>query len=470
MKIMGVFEKKLLKVLVCLVTAFSIAGCSKGSSSSSRNSSNKSSSETQSTETNTQAVRSTEFTTEYEIEYAKDGYFVASKLDGKLFGLLDSTGKTAIPFEYDAINFPESINAKSVIVEKEGKKGILDYTGKEILPIEYSDIYDDNTYSNEYEITFRENNTRYLVTKNGVQSIVNLQGKTEKTLKGTYQALIGNALLAKQITSYGYGQIYTFSESEITTPSYHFVKETGINGIVDFTKHTEVDSDAGYIVTSALEAITGYLVDKDGNYQEIKCDDRHGDLIYLGNDNLLSLECTHQGLNVGSVDALGYRLVNVQNRSVSETKYNEIRGNGSGANALYKDSSGKYVVDIYNSAGQITKKLTYDDAGLYGPWIVVEAGDTQRLYNKEGKQPTDQRYLDVYKIKRTNLLLLENLDGQWGIMGTSGDMLAEFGKVDENLQKDLENDTGSYEVYEFGSSACVVEKSSSGDHVTIYAK
>lgn len=462
---MGVYSRKFLKMLICLTTAFGIAACSSGNKNNSNNASDKNSSEKKSIGKSTQSITATEFTTDYKIEYAKDGYFTASKLDGKLMGLLNFQGKTVIPFEYDYVSFPVSKNAKAVIVSKEGKEGILDYNGKEILPIEYNDIHCDYVNGFRYGEKYGENKTRYLVTKDGIQSIVNLQGKTEKTLKGKYDALTADALLANMDAGpEGFLQVYTLDEKEITTPSHNFAKETGINGIVEFTGQYNTSSDEDTTIS--------YLVDKNGNYQEIKCIDRDGgDLNYLGNENLLSVECSKG--EIYSVDYYCRRLVNVKDKSVSKTKYIDIIGNESGAYGLYQDSSKNYIVDIYNTGGEITKKLTYDndtvnDVRFAGPWIKVSAGDTKRLYNKEGKQPSDQRYLDVYPIKRTNLLLLENIDGKFGIMDSSGDMLAEFGKIDEGLKDDLENE--SCKVYEFENSACIVEKKSSGSHVTLYTK
>mgnify|MGYP005760136647 FL=1 len=101
-----------------------------------------------------------------------------------MYGILDSAGAEVMRVEYDTISFPESEKANAVIVELEGKYGIYSYDGEEILPTEYESIICNGRYSE-----------RYLVQKDGTQSITDLDGRIVKRLSGMYDKLTGDCFL-----------------------------------------------------------------------------------------------------------------------------------------------------------------------------------------------------------------------------------------------------------------------------------
>ena len=136
-------------------------------------------------------VVSSGFSTEYTVEDAKDGYFIVSLYDGVVCALLDSYGNEVIPFGQIALmSFPESEVAEAVIIKNGDKVGLLDYEGNEILPMEYSMI---SNYGKQSKL--------YLVEKNGVQSIVELDGTIQKELSGIYTGLVGDAFLIQAETT-----------------------------------------------------------------------------------------------------------------------------------------------------------------------------------------------------------------------------------------------------------------------------
>lgn len=388
------------------------------------------------------------FSTEYTIENAKDGYFIVSKLDGALYGLLDSYGNEVIPLEYDSIVFPESKEAEAVIVEVEGNKGILDYDGNEVLAVEYEEVINSGI-----------NSTRYLVQKDGAQSIVDLEGTTFKDLTGQYTSLVGNSFLVQgkePITD-----LYSLDEKEIFSGDYteadgsYAYELDYVNdyiGICHFTQSMNLLGADG-------ENILSYpYANNDGG-------EGYGMMSDQGSDNLISIQYFPDGL---SATASHYKLINIEKKSISESSYTQIAGNEECIFALSADyETGSNTIDIYDKEGQIIQTLEFEaesvEVHLDNPLITVRNGETYRIYDKEGKEISEERYLSVEPF--SDCLMLQNLDGEYGLMGSSGDMLIEFGNMEEESYNGLKwKDT-----YSFDDTFCIVTESSSGSNVWLFS-
>ena len=384
---------------------------------------------------------STGFSTESTIEDAKDGYFIVSKLDGTLYGLLDSFGTEVIPVEYDYISFPDSKEAQSVIVKVEGKSGILNYEGNEILPIEYETIRNSGL-----------NSTRYLVQKDGVQSIVELDGTTYKELVGEYTDLIGNSFLVQ--SSYS---VFSLDETQIfASQNKEFIYE--LDSVTDYIG---VYYDAHSVCLMDLNGEIALSFD----YSTIGVD--QSDLVTTvaedqGNTNLVS-----EKYAIVSSGTSYERVINIQQKSISDTNYIDVAGNAEFLFALYTDATtDTNLVDVYDSNGKILQTLEIDaeliELSSGNPFIVAKNGETYRVYNKEGKEITGDRYLEVEPL--SDCLMLQNLDGEYGIMGSSGEMLIEFGAMGEESYNGYEwKDT-----YSFDDTFCIVTESSSDSNVWLF--
>ena len=116
-------KKEIVKILMCTVLASTLLGaCSTNRSTqdeqkaSNTEISNIIKNDTESvyeknTEKNTEeAVKKTAedylyLTTDYKVEDYCNGYFIVSKMDGRLFGVINSKGKEVIPLKYDEVSF-----------------------------------------------------------------------------------------------------------------------------------------------------------------------------------------------------------------------------------------------------------------------------------------------------------------------------------------------------------------------------
>lgn len=77
-------------------------------------------------------------TTDYKVEDYCNGYFIVSKMDGRLFGVINSKGKEVIPLKYDEVSFynrqeVEQQGADTLLfqVGYQDEEYLLDTNGKE---------------------------------------------------------------------------------------------------------------------------------------------------------------------------------------------------------------------------------------------------------------------------------------------------------------------------------------------------
>lgn len=116
------------------------------------------------------------FTEKYEIVDGADGYFIA-KNEKEKYGLLDEKGEESIPFEYDAMQFPEDTDRYEYVeVRQNDAWGILKYDGKSIIDVKYKEVCE---YKNDNEIASAYNGN--------TTELFNLKGKNQKKeLSGQY--------------------------------------------------------------------------------------------------------------------------------------------------------------------------------------------------------------------------------------------------------------------------------------------
>ncbi len=81
-------------------------------------------------------------------EFNTRGYLWLQRKGGK-WGLIDSKGKTILPFKYDKVESSEWHNGKNgyAIVTKNGKSGIVNNAGKEVVACSYDSFTDNSKYA-----------------------------------------------------------------------------------------------------------------------------------------------------------------------------------------------------------------------------------------------------------------------------------------------------------------------------------
>lgn len=411
-------------------------------------------------------VQTKEFSTEYSIEEEKDGYFVVSKLSGKLYGLLDSTGSEVMEVEYDSISFPESENGDAVIVELEGKYGIYSYQGELILPIEYEKISCDGRYA-EY----------YLVQKDGRQSIVDLDGKLIRNLSGVYDKLIGDSFLTVCKGSGSlerfYEEVYDLNEKALllegdprSTSGMAFEIKDAKN-IIGLYYKGEDDGWSDEGKDSMIE-----LVDENGN-KVLSYTFPYDNFYEYEHMFPFSIEDGGKWVVLyypRSVYANNLVLCNLATHEILENNYLNIVYTEDGTIfASYLDTgTHEYRIDIIDSKGKIKSSIECEQNQnipiLQGnDMILSQTGETYRIYNENGMPVTDERYLSAELIGQ--YVIVSDLNGEYGIMDCNGEMRVPFGKVEDG--RSIEGSKWE-ELYTIDDKLYIVLRQGDGSRVLIF--
>ena len=123
-------------------------------------------------------------------------------------------------------------------------------------------------------------------------------------------------------------------------------------------------------------------------------------------------------------------------------------------------------VDVYNMNGEIDETLNLSAESILiadgSSLIIAEYGETYRIYDKDGIELSDERYLDIESIE--NYWMLQNLDGEYGLMDNVGNMRIQFGDMgDESYNgKDWEN------TYIFNDTFCIITENGQGSSVWLF--
>lgn len=399
----------------------------------------------------------TGFFTEYAIENAKDNYFVVSKFDGALYGLLDSYGNEVIPLEYDEIIFPESKMAQSVIVKAEGKMGIIDYKGNDVLPLEYSNI---SNYGDASKF--------YLVEKDGKQSIVQLDGKIYKKLSGRYGCLIGDSILSTSLSAaeggivtdaYSLDEQLLFAEKapseQRSTGIFESARYTGAKGYIEINRNNgdtysiDLMDAQGNIVLS----FEGAGINNPGYHTQIND---------LGTDNLFRIMYFQERLSISENEQ--YKLINLSKREIGEKCYDSIYQCGESVLAISKDAGQVVSIDIYSLEGQLenTINLNSESVTTGDGLIAAKYGGTYKIYDYTGREISDERYLSIDPEK--GFLVIQNLNGEYGLMAPDGTMCIDFGNIGEESYNGLP----WKQTYVFGDTFCIVTENSKGNNVWFF--
>ena len=339
----------------------------------------------------------------------KGKYILRSTKTG-LYGLVDSTGSTLLPMEYDEMNFGTINNRTEIAFKVEGKWGVCDEKGKEIIPAEYDDlkICDEN----------------YLVKKDGKQSILGEDGKIIKDLQGRYERIIGNQYL------FYTGSYWDINENQLKQ------KITYVDGkyiVYDWGKHEEgeesyriLDKD-GNVIYEIVNNVNGKT--PIFSIEGLKVYNDYYMVTDVINDRYVVLADGIFGWDEPYKDGKYYLYDMVENKKIDIAYNRSMKKLNEDEVIAIKDEG----LDIYNSKGKLSRTLDisgYDDIDIREDIIVAQYGDSYRVYDKKGKEITGERYLEYEPIGE--YLILKNLDGEWGMINKKGDVIIGFGFMEEN--------------------------------------
>lgn len=398
----------------------------------------------------------TGFSTTYTIDDFKDGYFIVSKHDGFDCALLDINGNEVIPFgQAVTMSFPQSKLAGAVIVNNE-KKGLMDYSGNEILPIEYDSISNWG-YNSEY----------YLAEKNGVQSIIGMDGTIVKELSGKYGGLISNAFLVEEEASLsnGYimskGNIYSFEEKlidqSVCMTAYslnnYYYKDESSNG--DYVM-AFLNVDGDIVLTFPTHNESG------GEWYQ--------DFESIGIGNLLSITYCPPG----QLSPNYYKLVNPDQQTVSEKYYKKIVK--ADESTIYAISADSDTVDIYDENGEYVDTLeigsSFIAVGNNNP-LIATLSENYQFLNAEGEELQYEKFYNAEPLE--NFWIIVNDLGEFALMDEKGKIripYGELGGTSSNEWTDVEIESYNGEeidgIYTFDDVFCIVTINDNESNVYLF--
>lgn len=355
------------------------------------------------TENNSDMLEKEAFTLDgYTCDTGKQGFYIVESESG-MYGLVDDNGNMVFPAVYDEMDF---VNFKDQVLIKakvEGKWGIYDCTGKEIIPMEYDEI--------------QEGNSRYLVSKDDRQSILESDGTLVKELSGIYTRMDGDDFLVLQAVSDGVYEcnLYDINEN-LLADDFGTFTNYGNKELIYGINSTHSD----YYKVIDENGETVYIQENDKDMSE-----RGFAVAFLSSDRYLQIQGGLLGPGFGDNE---YYLYDVSKQEKYETQYTYMCEFDKDKIFCEKEEG----VDIYDEDGNIrsltfeegySNMLVYSDNAI----IAIEYGETWRLYDSNGERITEDRYSDVDF--EGEYVILKNLNGEYGIMDKSGKMIVPFGII-----------------------------------------
>ena len=348
----------------------------------------------------------------------KDGYFIIKSRSFE--GVVDSNGENILDPIYDVVIFPESESAKEIVVGAEGKYGLYNYKGEELLPIEYDGISTSNL------------RTKYLVEKDGKQSIVDAKGKVEKELKGTYNGMRSDALLyggedntnnsimtgelGRIIAETSCSSLYNLDEQCVCKGG---LKEIGEEVICVYEQNDGVFSGVRFIHNTGKE-----LFAFENYFEERREKGLENSMIVFPAINESYMEITF-----GSGRAeykSGEYLYDIAAKKMIECRYNQVSVRD---DKVYGEVDGR--IDIY---GNGSKKSSFEigeneEVQFIGDFIVVKYGTTYRIYNEDGEEIIPERFASSEWFQQ-DVIVVETLEGEYKWLDKNGEIKMPAGIED----------------------------------------
>lgn len=337
---------------------------------------------------------------------AANGYYIVESSKSSLYGLVDAEGNFVIPAEYDEMEFAGRTEDRiEVIVKMEGKYGVYDNKNQKVIPMEYDLI--------------RTGEINYLVTKDKTQSVWDFNGNCIKELNDYgYDSVIGDLYLKKISLSEGI-RYFDMNENITDADSIEYNSETGIYNILKYSEDPEQQE-------------TYQLIDENGEivYEVTNREsDEKAYIISSLSKNMIKIARSVFFYNSLYTDGPAY-FYNLKEQKQIDTSYTSIYGIAN-HEFLGKREDG---IDIYDEDGNKIHSFDLSDYESIqyeydSSLIVVQYGETWRVYDEDGNDLMGERFQDVRFIGE--FLELKNMDGECGVIDEKGNVVIPFGDLYE---------------------------------------
>lgn len=147
------------------------------------------------------------------------------------------------------------------------------------------------------------------------------------------------------------------------------------------------------------------------------------------NDRYIVLADGVFGVNAPYRDGKYYLYDIIENKKI-DTEYNQKIAKLNENEVIAERDGG---LDVYDLKGKLVRTLDisgYDSIDIRNDILVAKYGESYRVYDKQGKEITGERYLEYDQVGQ--YLMVKNLEGKWGIINKNGDIVCDFGVMSDN--------------------------------------
>ena len=307
------------------------------------------------------------------IWYEKD--VLKFEKDGK-YGLIDFKGKKILSAEYDNIYALDGIE-KSIIIEKEGKKGLLlSSTGEIIIQPEYTDVISlTDDYKNGYIIKNSEN-------KSGIISIdkkLILQPKYDE-IKRIFENDCFVVLQDDKLA------IIDSNDQIILDNGFDNVEQIDAENVIIIKngKYGVISLEGKEIIPAEYEEIKKAI---SGQYYIAKKDGKYG---VIGIDNTIKVDFNYETMNY------------IQTADFIEANNED------------------YTIDVFDvNLNKVLEKVIISEINIENGYLRIRKGEDYKYYNFKFQEKTN------FDILSKNTLFLFKENGKYGYKNKSGDIIVD---------------------------------------------
>lgn len=366
-------------------------------------------------------VEAIENSKENEVWYEDD--VLKFQKDGK-YGLINFKGKEILDAEYTNI-YALSGTEKSIIIEKDGKKGVFSTVSNEIVvEVKYDEISSINN-NNENGYIVKNSENKYGILSNDKKTILEEKYDEIKNIESKDYVVVKEKNVLKVVDKSGQTVIETGFDSveQINSDQFIIIKD-GKYGVIDKLGNTVLSNEYEDIKPSISNY---YIVKKDGKYG-----------IVLTADNSIKINYEYENINyIKEADFFLAEKSDYTTDIISRNFEKEIEGIivselniENGYIRIRKDANYKYYNFKFEEKSNI-EVLTGNTLFL------IKENGKYGYVNKNNEKVVDAKYDDAKEQNEFGYSAVK-LNGKWGVLKSDGTVVLEPSiNLDENLYIDF---------------------------------
>ncbi len=316
-----------------------------------------------------------------------DGNVLRVQKDGK-YGLIDLSGKSLLPCEYDNITSVEGVEG-AIKITKDGKVGVADDKGQILIPTEY-------------------NNAEGLGTQNS-------QGFIVQNEEGKYGIVnISN----NQILETKYDSV-----SKIHEGDYYVATDSGKQKVISKDGTETLNGDYDEIIDILRNPENGVIYKKQNKYGVMKLDGT-----VTVNPNYDDLKEAKTGTLIASSNGK-YGIIDLSGETKLDFKYQSLSYNEKAD--IYVGENEQFNNEILDSNYNVKLTGILIDLDDEKGYIELRQDDEYKYYNFRFEE---QNQADIFT---NNTLFVSKKDGKYGFVDKNGNIVVDYIYDDATKQNDF---------------------------------